>query len=443
MKSLVLMTGLLLAGCGQIYISADVSDQLTGSDVSIVPLTAHTAAAANKSSYRPRSLPAVFFQNAGVGAGLIGAGAFPDPVSPNPIRPAGIETRLPPPAPQQPYQIGVGDVIVLATPRSATSIEELSGLLASQNQRQGYTVQDDGAITVPDVGRVQLAGLDLEAAESEIFQALVSSQLDPTFNIEIAEFNSKRVSVGGAVALPQALPITLAPLTLKEVIAIAGGTTSLDTQFTAVRLYRDGTLYQVPYEDLQTIDDITLQASDSIFVDTSYELAQAQNYFAEQITLLQLRQDARSQALAQLQTEVSLRRDSLSEARSSFQTRLEADAVDRDYVYLTGEVTLQGRFPLPFGRQASLADALFAQGGPLPATGNPAEIYLLRGDKHDRVTAFHLDGRNPINMLNATKIQLRPNDIVFVSEQPVTRWSRVMEQLVPSLIIAGASAAAN
>ena len=442
MKTLVLMTALLLSGCGQIYISADVSDQLPGSDISIVPLTSNTAAAANKSSYRPRSLPAVFFQNAGVGAGLIGAGALPEPVSPQPLRPAGIETRLPPPAPQQPYQIGVGDVIVLATPRSASSIEELSGLLASQSQRQGYTVQDDGAITVPDVGRVQLAGLDLESAESEIFQALVSSQLDPTFNVEVAEFNSKRVSIGGAVSMPQTLPITLAPLTLKEIVSIAGGTTSLDTQFTAVRLYRNGTLYQVPFDDLQTTD-ITLMANDSIYVDAGYQLAQAQSYFAEQITLTQMRQNARSQALSQLQAEVNLRREALSEERRNFQSRLEADAIDRDFVYLTGEVTTRGRFPLPFGRQASLADALFAQGGPLPATGNPAEIYLLRGDKHDRVTAFHLDGRNPINMLNATKIQLRPNDIVFVSEQPVTRWSRVMEQLVPSLIIAGATAAAN
>jgi len=94
-----------------------------------------------------------------------------------------------------------------------------------------------------------------------------------------------------------------------------------------------------------------------------------------------------------------LRREALSEERRNFQSRLEADAIDRDFVYLTGEVTTRGRFPLPFGRHASLADALFAQGGPLPATGNPAEIYLLRGDKHDRVTAFHLDGRNPINML--------------------------------------------
>ncbi|MEN8832594.1 MAG: polysaccharide biosynthesis/export family protein [Pacificibacter sp.] len=395
MKALVLVTGLLLAGCGQIYIAPNVSNQLDETNVSIVPLTPQVAASANQSSYRPRSLPAVFFQNAGTGSRGESA--------------ALIATRLPPAVQQKPYQIGVGDVVVLATPQSATSIEELSGLLAAQNQRQGYTVQDDGAIAIPNVGRVQLAGLDLQAAEAEVFQALVSRQLDPTFSIEVAEFNSKRVSVGGAVRSPQTLPITLTPLTLQEAVTVAGGTTALDTQFVAVRLYRDDKLYQVPFEKLQTTD-VTLLQGDSIVLESGFQLSEAL-------------------------TEVDARRSALNEERSNFKDLVAADAVDRDFVYLTGEVKTQGRFPLPFGRQATLADALFAQGGAISNTGNPAEIYLLRGHENDRVTAFHLDGSNPVTLLNATKLQLRPNDIVFVAPQPVTNWNRALQPLLPSLIV--------
>lgn len=403
MKALVLVTGLLLAGCGQIYIAPNVSNQLDETNVSIVPLTLQVAASANQSSYRPRSLPAVFFQNAGTGSRGESA--------------AVIATRLPPAVQQKPYQIGVGDVVVLATPQSATSIEELSGLLAAQNQRQGYTVQDDGAIAIPNVGRVQLAGLDLQAAEAEVFQALVSRQLDPTFSIEVAEFNSKRVSVGGAVRSPQTLPITLTPLTLQEAVTVAGGTTALDTQFVAVRLYRDDKLYQVPFEKLQTTD-VTLLQGDSIVLESGFQLSEAL-------------------------TEVDARRSALNEERSNFKDLVAADAVDRDFVYLTGEVKTQGRFPLPFGRQATLADALFAQGGAISNTGNPAEIYLLRGHENDRVTAFHLDGSNPVTLLNATKLQLRPNDIVFVAPQPVTNWNRAMQQLMPSLILSTAATVAN
>lgn len=429
-----------LAGCGEIYIAPDVSDQFTEADVSIVPLTGAAVAQANRSAYNPRQIPAVFFQNAGGGSGLRGAGVLPDPVLEAQSRPGLVETRLPDPLPAAPYEIGVGDVLVLATLQSATSIEELSGLLAAQNRRQGYTVQDDGAVAIPDVGRVQLAGLNLEEAEAEVFQALVANQLDPTFSIEVAEFNSKRVTIGGAVRQPSVLPITLTPLSLQEALTAAGGVPALDTQFITVRLYRDGTLYQIPFDRLPEAE-VILAPGDSIFVDTEYQLEQAQAYFTEQITLLQLRQTARTQALAELQTEVALRREQLNETRGNFQAQLEADAVDRDFVYLTGEVVQQGRFPLPFGRQASLADALFAQGGALPETGNPAEIYLLRGTPDDRVTAYHLDGSNPVNLLKAAALELRPNDIVFVAQQPVTRWNRVVQQIVPSLIIAGATAA--
>jgi len=46
-------------------------------------------------------------------------------------------------------------------------------------------------------------------------------------------------------------------------------------------------------------------------------------------------------------------------------------------------------------------------------------------------------------MTLATKFEMRPNDIVFVEEQPITKWNRVVQQIVPSLLISGAQAASN
>ena len=57
------------------------------------------------------------------------------------------------------------------------------------------------------------------------------------------------------------------------------------------------------------------------------------------------------------------------------------------------------------------------------------------------VTAWHLDGRNVVNLVLATQFMLRPNDIVFVAEQPVTRWARIIQQITPSLITTGVNAA--
>ncbi|MGV6839095.1 MAG: polysaccharide biosynthesis/export family protein [Planktomarina sp.] len=444
MRIVILGTALTaLTACGQVYISPDVP--MDDPNVQVVSLTAQTVDAANASHYHPKSLPAVFTQNVGAGGTPRGAGALPQPSAQLQNRPDALRLNAPPSSPQTPYVIGVGDVVLLATPSAGSTVEELTGLLAAQNSRQGYTVQDDGAIAIPDVGRVNLAGLSMEEAEAEVFQRLVSSGFDPSFSIEIAEFNSQRVSVGGAVAKPAVVPITLTGLTLEEALAATGGFTATDEDYVSIRLYRAGTLYQMPLSDYFGTPDLQktrLAAGDSIFVDEAYELDLAQAYFAEQITLAQLKQQARASALNELNTEVTLRRAALAEERTNFQTRLELDGVDRDYVYLTGEVKNPSRFALPFDNTASLADALFENGGAPAETANPEQLYVLRGTA-DGVVAYNLNYRNAANLVLATKMELRPNDIIFAAQQPITRWNRVIQQIVPSLITSGAGLAAQ
>ena len=148
--------------------------------------------------------------------------------------------------------------------------------------------------------------------------------------------------------------------------------------------------------------------------------------------------------MSELNSEIELRRAALSERRNNFEALIALDAVDRDFVYLTGEVTRPGRFPLPFGRVATLADALFSGEGFSSETGNPSQIYVLRGTAGTAgVTAWQLDARNVANLVLATQMQLRPNDIIFIAEQPVTKWNRTVQQIVPSLITSGTALATN
>ena len=444
-----LLPTFLLAACGAIYFSPQVPNVTDdGSKVRIIPVTAESVMVANRSAYRPKTLPAIFSQTAGGGSGLRGSGPAPDPALTARVRPEALETRVPPAVTQGPYRIGVGDVVLLATP-SGTTVEELAGLLAAQNSRQGYTVQDDGAIAIPDVGRVQIGGMTLEEAEAELFQRLVENQIDPTFSLEIAEFNSKKVAIGGAVATPAVAPISLTPLYLDEALAAAGGVTVKDQDYATVRIYRDGTLYQVPLDQIYArngLRRIQLIDGDSVFVDTEYELELAQAYFEEQIRLAEFQQDARVAALNELNAEVSIRRGALEEARQNYLTKLDLEGVDRDYVYLAGEVETQSRYALPYEQTATLADALYNTGEGVPTqTGNPREIYVLRGSEDPRefasVTAWQLDARNATNFILATRFELRPNDVIFVAEQPVTRWNRVIAQITPSLfnVVANAS----
>jgi polysaccharide biosynthesis/export protein len=438
---------LSLAGCGSFYRSSKVVEGVSGAtNVRILPVTTETIVQANRSPYAPKTLPAIFSQTSGGGSGLRGAGALPRPPLAEEIRPGKLALRLPPSEDPGPYMIGVGDVVLLSTPSATSTIEQLSGLLAAQNSRQGYTVQDDGSINIPNVGRVRIAGMTIEDAEANLFQKLVENQIDPTFSLEIAEFNSRKVSIGGAVGNPTVVPVALTPLYLDEALAAAGGITVEDQDYASVRLYRDGTLYQIPLTELYSRAGLTrtrLLPGDAVFVDTEYELGRAQEYFQQQITLLQARQAARAAALQELQLEIGLRQSALSEARNNYQARIELGADNRDYVYLSGEVGDQTRFALPFERRASLADALFASGGVQSLTGDVSQVYLLRASDDPRemgsITAWHLDARNAANYALATKLELRPDDIIFVAQQPVTRWNRAFSQIVPSVLSAGRS----
>lgn len=448
LRMLMLGTVLATGACGVTYHSPSVKQQAQGAEVRVIPLTAQSVLVANRSSYTPRSLPEVFSQVAYPGQPR-GLGALPTAPAMDNNRKVALETRLPPSITPEPYRIGVGDVLLLATKSPASTVEQLTGLLAAQNQRQGYTVRDDGAIAIPDIGTVNLAGMTLDEAEARLFQVLVENQIDPAFSLEVAEFNSRRVSVGGAVKDPSIVPVTLNPLTLAEALTASGGIVAKDREYASIRLYREGTLYQIPvktFVERPRLGKILLQDGDAVFVDTSYDLDRAMEFYTQALRAAELRRNARYTALQELQVEMQMHQETLRNKRDNFRTRLELDGLKRDYVYLAGEVRNQGRFVMPFDQQATLADVLYDQGGFNTATGNPAQIYVLRAsdvpEEFGAVTAWHLDARNAVNITVATRMQMRPNDVVFIEEQPVTKWGRAVQQIFPS-ILGSVNAATN
>lgn len=446
LKTLIAFSSLAyVEGCSTIYVSSDVPQN--DENVVVVEMSEQTISTYNRSSYIPKTLPSVFYQSAG-GVGTIrGIGSVPNSSLSEQKQPTTLPRRLPPEPVVGPYKIGIGDVVLLATKTNNNSVEQLSGLLAAQNRRQGYTVQEDGAIAIPDVGRVAISGMTIEEAEAELFQRLVENQIDPAFSLEIADFNSQRVSVGGQVRDPKVTTIGLTPVYLDQVLSSAGGVTVKDMDFASIRLYRDGRLYQIPlaeYLDTPSLQKIRIVAGDNIYVDAEYELDKAEIYFREQIALTTVRLQARERALNELLGEIQIRRENLEEARENFESRIELDGVDRDYVYLAGERSEPGRYTLPFGRQATLADVLFDSEGFSTETSDPSEIYVLRAapkkGHQERVLALHLDAKNAANFVLATKLNLQPNDVVFIAEQRVTRWGRVVTQLSPAILAAGIAA---
>jgi polysaccharide export outer membrane protein len=448
---LALAMSLVLSACGVVYQSPKVSRNVgTGLDVREIKVTPETVLLANRSAYSPRNLPQEFYSVASASQGT-GLGALPTAPEAPDRRPGRLELRPPQDLPRQPYRIGVGDVVLLATKSgNNSSLEQLSGLLAAQQQRQGYVVSDDGSISIPDIGRVEIGGLTLTEAQDRIFRFLLDNQVDPAFALEVSDFNSQRVTVGGAVRNAARVPITLVPLKLGDALTATGGVEVQDAEFASIRIYRDGTLYQIPYEDYLArpeLRELTLRDGDAVFVDINYDLDRAFEFYRQEVDVIRLRSQARKDVLGMMETEMSMRRGLLTEQRSNFQARSDLGAEKRDYVYLAGEVRTQNRVALPYAQKAMLADVLYGEGGFPTQTGNPANVYVLRPSQDPvefgAVTAWHLDMRNAINMTLATQMEMRPNDIIFVEEQPITKWNRVVQQFVPTLLTTPASIAAR
>ncbi|MFO8127881.1 MAG: sugar transporter, partial [Yoonia sp.] len=186
---------------------------------------------------------------------------------------------------------------------------------------------------------------------------------------------------------------------------------------------------------------------DAVFVDTRFDLDRAFEFYQQEVDVIRLRSQARLDVLDMMSTEMSMRRAQLDERRSNFEARTELGAEARDYIYLAGEVDAQARVALPYAQKATLADVIYDGGGVPTRTGNPANIYVLRPStdpaEFGAVTAWHLDARNAINISLATRMEMRPNDIVFVEEQPITKWNRVIQQFVPSLLTTPANIASR
>lgn len=152
-----------------------------------------------------------------------------------------------------------------------------------------YTVDTDGAITFPFIGRVTVSGKTIGDIEAEITTALrVDYVRRAQVSVNITQYRSRAIYVLGEVRNPGKYNIT-GPVTLLEVIANAGSLTPTAGPILTVQRYRDGLaaaaaaaleptlpgdprgaeLLRISYDDLKEgrlKANILLQDGDTIFV---------------------------------------------------------------------------------------------------------------------------------------------------------------------------------
>lgn len=97
-------------------------------------------------------------------------------------------------------------------------------------------------------------------------------------------------------------------------------------------------------------------------------------------------------------------------------------------VMLMGEIAAPRAVPVPYG-SISLREALVAAGG-IPFTGDKQRIQVIRGNL--QCPKIYIVSWEHIIHLPNDSLLLMPGDTVFVSEKPITKWNRFIDQLLPS-----------
>lgn len=102
-------------------------------------------------------------------------------------------------------------------------------------------------------------------------------------------------------------------------------------------------------------------------------------------------------------------------------------------VFILGGVDPQ-IFTINPTKRETLADILFTSSGVLSSSSaKRSEVYLLRGS--NPVIAYHLDAQNPTRLIVADAMELRPNDILYVAEQPIVSFNRTLATILPLRIL--------
>ncbi|NGX55484.1 MAG: hypothetical protein KR126chlam2_01119 [Chlamydiae bacterium] len=100
-------------------------------------------------------------------------------------------------------------------------------------------------------------------------------------------------------------------------------------------------------------------------------------------------------------------------------------------ITVMGEVGLAKAIPVPSG-SISLREAIAAAGG-IPFTGDKRCIQVIRGNIIN--PKIYRLSWNHITYLPNDSLLLMPGDTVYISEKPITRWNRFIEQLLPSSLL--------
>ena len=277
------------------------------------------------------------------------------------------------------YRIGPGDILQI-TVWDHPELTIPAGAFRDPAS-SGQQVGDDGNLYYPYVGVIKAAGMTASELRDVLTEELSTYIKNPQLDVRVVAYRSQKVYVVGEVNKPGVLPLNDVPLMITDAISLSGGLTDIGYK-SGVNVSRDGNVYEI---DLRALYD---------FADVSQNLM--------------------------------LKHGDIVNVPDRSQQK----------VFVMGEVRIPSSVDIINGR-LTLAAALGEAGGVNQNTANPSAIYVIRGTNRDNPQIFHLDAQYATGLLLAERFEMRAQDVIFVDAAGVSRWNRVITQLLPSITILG------
>ena len=262
------------------------------------------------------------------------------------------------------YVLGSSDVISI----NLTDTDDIDG---------SYTIDPNGDIDVPFIGKINVEGLDINKAQDSLISVLGKYYKNPSLQIEITEYNSSKIYILGAVRNQLTINLDQKPIRLIDAAVQADYNPNSQDKLLGSKglLRRNNQVYKINlnkvFQSRDPKENFYLKKEDVLFID-----------------------------------------------RNS------------DSIQVFGEVSKPGiYFP---NNDFSLTE-LLATSGLNKLTANAKKIYVIREDYNQflKINVFELDVSNPVNLVLGKRFKLQSKDIVFIPPTRLVQWNRVISLLTP------------
>jgi polysaccharide export outer membrane protein len=241
-------------------------------------------------------------------------------------------------------------------------------------------VEADGRIQLPAIESPKVGGLTLREIQKKLTEAYRAEFNEPWVMVTMDSYGSKPIYLLGEFNNP-GVSYMDRPTNLLAAVALGKGTTD-KAYMPGARIIRGDAILPVDIKsvlkDGRLEQNIWLKGGDTIFIPSAEELK----------------------------------------------------------CYVVGAVQAPGAFPCANGQQ-TLARVLASAGGPVNTKASLGGVRIIRTLSAVEGQVLTADAGSILKG-EAPDIELRPDDIIFVPQTPLSRWNDVVQQILPTLSLVGA-----